>query len=137
MDKPLSFPALKTAEFRKLRKILKQHDVASITQQAISQWAAELLTAAFHSGASSVMQALDKHHQDQRDRFDRLSQTGILPTVKVLRAGMNAIDGGPSGNMWGTAKSDELMRAADSVILSTDAVKRAKLITACQHEARR
>lgn len=126
------FEDLTKAQRAKLASIVRQHKIAPVARKAISEWADEYARAAFDAGADSMLKAFQQVHIDWKERRERLTAVGIYPSVKVLRVGMNAVEGGASGRLWNDAKSDELTSAAVAIVTGTDEAKKAKLIAACK-----
>ena len=119
-----------------LKAILRRHEITGDARKEIIEFATTLNTNAEIRGGIGLITARQKLHDEWKERFDRLSKAGIHPFVRVLRAGLNAVDGGPRGRMWNNALSDELMRAADCIITGDDEAKKAKLIAACRERSR-
>src|SRR5580765_3795068 len=114
-----------------LKVILRRHKITGDARKEIIEFATTLNSNATGRGAGMVFNAQQKIDDDWHARYDRLSKAGIYPVVRVLRHGLNAVNGGSRGYMWVDAKSDELMRAADRIITSDDEAMKAKLIAAC------
>ena len=110
---------------------MRRHKITGNARKEIIEFATKLDRSASSRGAHFVFDYQQKTHDDWSARYDRLNKAGIYPVVRVLRHGLNKINGGRSGYMWNTALSDELMKAADRIITGNDETMKAKLIAAC------
>jgi len=115
-----------------LKTILRRHKITGDARKEIIEFATALDRSAASRGVRLVFAHQQKEHDDWLARRRRLQTLGIYPVVRVLRAGLNAVNGGPRGTMWNTAKEDELAREADRIITGDDEAERVKFIAACK-----
>lgn len=118
-------------DLAKLDAIFVQHGITPEAKAAISEWAKTFGRNVSYRCMGSFVDAHQKQHDDWKERYDRLNEVLGSCTVKFLRNGLNAIEPRRS-RLWNTALSDELMRAADTIITGKDQELKAKLIAACR-----
>jgi hypothetical protein len=122
----------KDADILALDAILDAHEVSGEAREEIKQWLKAFTWNETSRSLRGMVESSERRIDESSERFHRLNSVLGYYSVPFLKAALNRIDGGPRGTRWRSAKSEELMRAADSIVLGSDEVMKDKLIAVCK-----